>query len=361
MYPKQPKKLLILNILSILRRYTNENHRLSQKEIADLLQNGYDMKADRKAIRRSLLDLIGSGYDVEYSETPRTTPNPRTGKPEETAVLSDFYLRREFDDSELRLLIDSLLFSRHIPYAQCRDLIGRLERLSDVYFHSRVRHISTMPDDKTDNKQVFLNVELLDEAIEKKRKVRFHYSEYGTDKKMHLRKRSDGSVRNYAVSPYQMAASNGNYYLICNHDSYDSIANYRLDRIVDLEILGERIRPFETLCGADGRGLDLAKYMKERGVYMFTSQTARVKFRTTRSMVSEVIDIFGKDLRFSEEDESGVTVSVRADLQSMEQFAKSYATDVTVIAPQVLADKVKSDFRTALERYETGEEAGETG
>lgn len=32
---KQPKKLLILNILDILRKYSDEEHRLSQK----LLQN----------------------------------------------------------------------------------------------------------------------------------------------------------------------------------------------------------------------------------------------------------------------------------------------------------------------------------
>ena len=54
MYVKQPKKLLILNILDILRKYTDEDHRLSQKEIAEILKNEYDMKADRKAIRRNL-------------------------------------------------------------------------------------------------------------------------------------------------------------------------------------------------------------------------------------------------------------------------------------------------------------------
>ena len=48
MYVKQPKKLLILNILDILRKYTDEDHRLSQKEIAEILKNEYDMKADRK-------------------------------------------------------------------------------------------------------------------------------------------------------------------------------------------------------------------------------------------------------------------------------------------------------------------------
>ena len=36
MYTKQPQKLLIINILDILKRYTDENHRLSQKEIVDI-------------------------------------------------------------------------------------------------------------------------------------------------------------------------------------------------------------------------------------------------------------------------------------------------------------------------------------
>ncbi len=30
---KQPKRLLIMNILDILKRYSDENHRLSQKEM----------------------------------------------------------------------------------------------------------------------------------------------------------------------------------------------------------------------------------------------------------------------------------------------------------------------------------------
>ena len=36
MYIKQLKKMLIMNILDILKRYTDENHRLSQKEIMDI-------------------------------------------------------------------------------------------------------------------------------------------------------------------------------------------------------------------------------------------------------------------------------------------------------------------------------------
>lgn len=53
MYTKQPKKLLILNILEILKQYTDEAHRLSQKEIADILKNEYMMPVERKTVTRS--------------------------------------------------------------------------------------------------------------------------------------------------------------------------------------------------------------------------------------------------------------------------------------------------------------------
>ena len=62
-----PKKMLIVNILDILKRYTDENHRLSQKEIADILKTEYNMDVERKAVKRNLMALIECGYEIEYS------------------------------------------------------------------------------------------------------------------------------------------------------------------------------------------------------------------------------------------------------------------------------------------------------
>lgn len=347
---KQPKRLLILNILNILKQYSDENHRLSQREIADILESEYDMAADRKAIRRSLLDLINCGYQIEYSEVIRMIPNPKTGQPEESYIWSDFYLEREFTDSELRLLIDGLLFSRHIPYSQCKDLVEKLEGLSNVYFRSRVRHIAKMPEDRTDNKQLFLNIELLDEAISRCRKVSFHYLEYGVDKHLYPKARPDGTVREYVISPYQMAAREGKYYLICNYDKYEDISNYRVDRIADIKILDEPIKPFDKLRWAGGRPLDLAEYMKEHP-YMYSSGNVRVKFRIVRAMISDVIDLFSSDVRFSDEDENGVTVTTTTNELAMEQFAKNFAPDVVVLEPESLREKVKSSFEQTLKFY----------
>ena len=342
MMTKPPKKLLPMLILDILRKYSDENHRLSQRDIMDILKKEYDMSADRKAIRRNIGNLMDMGYEIEYSEAIRMVPNSRTGELEESTIMSDLYLLRDFTDAELRLLIDSLLFSKHIPYNQCRELVEKLEGLSSKYFRAHVQHIHTMPETLPRNQQLFFTIEVLDEAISTRKKVSFHYLEYGTDMKQHRRLRPDGTVRKYVVSPYQMAAQEGKYYLICNFDKYNDISNYRLERIADIRLLDETAKPFETLTGADGQRLDLAKYMAEH-IYMYSSENTQVKFRIPKNWVSEIIDRFGMNMRFSDETESHVTVTARVNEMAMKQYAKSYAPDVMVLEPEKLREEIKSE------------------
>lgn len=347
---KPPKKLLPMLILDILSKHTDADHRLSQKDIMEILKTEYDMTADRKAIRRNLDNLLQMGCDIEYSETTRMTPNPKTGEPEESVILSDFYLERAFTDGELRLLIDGLLFSPHLPYSQCRELVEKLEGLSSRHFRSHVRHIHTMPETPPRNPQLFYTIEVLDEAISRERKVAFSYLEYGTDKKLHPKRRADGSVREYIVSPYQMAAAEGKYYLICNYDKYDDVSNYRIERIGEIRLLDKPVKPFETLRGADSRRLDLARYMAEH-IYMYSSDSARVTFRIVKPMITDVIDLFGMDVSFSDETDTHVTVTARVNEAAMTQFAKRYAPDVIVLEPQRIADAVRRDAERTINAY----------
>ncbi len=348
MYTKPPKKMLIINILDILKRYTDENHRLSQKEIIDILAQEYDMKVDRKAVKRNLLNLIDYGYDIEYSESIRTNKNG-----EEEIIYTNWYLERGFSDAELRLLIDGLLFSKYIPYSQCKELIEKLEGLSNRYFKSRVKHISTMPDNTPENKQLFYTIEVIDNAITKGKQVVFHYNEYGTDKKLHPRKNGEGEEREYIMNPYQMAAVNGRYYLICNYDKYDNVSNYRLDRITDIKISNTPVKPMSRVKGLE-KGLNIPKHMAEH-VYMFAGESVPVTFRAKKYLVSEVIDWFGKDIQFLSESAEEVTARVTVNLEAMRKWVLQYAVHVKVLSPKRLVDMVKEDIGKAMEQYQEGE------
>ena len=347
--PAHAKRTMLLNILDILRRYSDEDHRLSQKDIVDILKTEYDMTVERKSIRRNILNLIECGYEIEYSESVRMVPNRKTGELEESYIWSDFYLVRDFTDSELRLLIDGLLFSKHIPYSQCKELVEKLERLSNVYFTSRVKHIRTMPETMPPNKQLFYTIEILDEAIGHRKQVSFQYTSIGLDKKQHPRLNEDGIAKVYTVSPYQIAAANGRYYLICNTDPHDNVSHYRLDRIEEIQLLDTPARPQKSVQGLE-HGLNLPKHMAEH-LYMFSGGSEPVTFRMKKHILNDVIDWFGTDTSFSDESDDEVTARVEVNLRAMKLWAIQYGPYVRVLSPQSLANEVMQGLEEALKHY----------
>jgi predicted DNA-binding transcriptional regulator YafY len=340
-----PKKMLILNILDILKKYSDENHRLSAKQIGAYLEREYSQIVDRKAIKRNLVNLLDFGYDIEYSETVRKT---KSG--EEEVLYSDWYLEREFTDAELRLLIDSLLFSKSLSHKQCRGIIEKLEGLSNTYFRSRVKHICNLPENPPGNKQLFWTIEVLDEAIGKGRQVAFRYLEYGPDKRARPRtKEAGGEAEEYIVSPYQMAATNGRYYLICNRTGFPRLSNYRVDRIEDIRLTDVAIMPLKGLEGYEN-GLDLPRHMAEH-IYMFAGESVYVRFHADRRLIGDIMDWFGRDVRFTAPDDDAVQVDVKVNENAMFYWALQYGLGVEVKQPESLRLRLRAAARELAEKY----------
>lgn len=346
---KNPKpKKLSFAILDILRQYTDSNpeHRLNQNDIIEILERDYDIKADRKSVKRNLTSLWEMGYLVEWEETRRMYPN-KEGEMEESFIQHDFYLDRDpekdFDDSELRLLIDSLLFSKHVPYSQCRKLVGKLKGLSNNWFKSRIRFISKLPETAPENTELFYTIDILDEAIAENKQVAFTYNKYGADKKLHPRREQE-----YIVNPYQMAATNGRYYLICNYDNHPEVAHCRLDRITNIRLLDAPRKPEDEVVGL--KDWTLPKHMAEH-LYMFGGESVRVSFRMKMKIIDDVIDWFGSDIVFTDETEDEVTAHVTVNWHAMHHWALQYCRHVRILTPPDLAKTVKGDLDEALKRY----------
>lgn len=347
----QPKKMLILNILEILRKHTDEDHPLTQRQIIDYLDRDYGMTADRKAVKRNLTELMEAGYPVcVKSEKQRNITDAETGETEKTDVCSDVYYEHEFTDGELRLLIDSLLFSKHIPYSQCKELIEKLENLSNERFHSHMRHVRTMPVNASNNKQLFYTMEVLDQAITDGKQVEITYCGYGTDKKLHPHLNSAGKPRRLIINPYQIAAANGRYYLICNMNKHDDVANYRVDRIADICLLDTAVKPKSEVKGLE-HGFDLPKHMAEH-LYMFQGESTNVLFRARKYLINDIIDWFGTDVVFSNETEESMDVSVTVNRTAMAMWAMQYALHVEVLEPVDLREEIKENIRKVRGIYE---------
>ncbi len=334
-YTIPPKKMITINILNILKRYSDYEHRLTQQDIARYLKEDYAMEVDRKTVKRNLMNLLDFG--VEYTEISRKDENG-----EDSSIYTDWYIEPEFTDSELRLLIDGLLFSKNIPHTQCKQLIEKLVGLSNIYFNKKVTHICNLPDDRPENKEVFFTIDILDDAISKNKKVAFIYNYYGADKRLHPKREEE-----YIVNPYQMVATNGRYYLICNYDRYDTLANYRVDRMTNIRILDEARKPIESL---KEKELNLPKHMAEH-LYMFAGESARVRFKAKNEIVDQIIDWYGKDIKIMPFAENESLIEVYVNKNAFFYWALQYGLFVEVMEPEDIRKRVSEAVFEINKKY----------
>ena len=152
MYATGNKKMLNMLILEILRQYTDEEHSLTQQEILKLLDQNYGMECDRRSVKNNVMSLKEMGYDISTEKGYRL-------------------VSREFDDSELRILIDSVLFSKSISTKQAKGLIEKIRSLASNYFNAKVSHVCNLPElSRTINKQAMYSLDAINDAIADKKK-----------------------------------------------------------------------------------------------------------------------------------------------------------------------------------------------
>lgn len=335
--------MLIFNIMQILKKYSDEDHRLTQRDIMEHLEKDYDMIVDRKSVYRNINDLLEEGVNIEYTEKERGE-----GKDANT-ILTDFYLVRDFEDSELRLLIDGLLFSKYVPYSQCKELIEKLGNLSNEYFNARVKYIKTLPINAPRNKELFYNIDIIDEAIASGKKIKFNYISYNCKKEEILRVDDAGNTRDYIATPIQMVATNGRYYLICNMDGHDDIANYRVDRIKNIEIYEDiDLTKKEIKCLISN--FNLPKHVMEH-IYMFSGESIRTVFEFSEEFINDILDWFGTEVELKKSKDGKVTCVAKVNQRAMKYWAMQYADHVTVLEPKELVKDIKKSLKEAIKRY----------
>ena len=312
-YGTETKKMLNILILEILRTYSDEDHHLTQQEIMRKLKADYGIeKIDRRSVRANVQSLVDMGYGIENEGD------------------DGYYMyEREFEDAELRILIDSVLFSKTVSDSAAKKLIDKLKGFGNIYFDAKVSHVKPTPLlHRTDNKSVLYNVSAINEAMDQKKKITFRYNRYGTDFKMH------DQGKDYIMNPYQMVASNGHYYLLGNIDKYDNVTYYRIDKMSNVDILDEKIKPQKDVKGIEGH-LDLPKHMAEH-IYMIYGDSVTAIIKCDIGTMDTLVDWFGKDFRIIKNDEKEITISVKCNERALIYWALQYGPYVEVIAPEKL-------------------------
>jgi len=321
----ESKQTLMLRIYQILHDYSDENHPLKQQDILEILDRDYGIICARQAIGRNISFLRECDIDI-YSDKR-----------------GSFLVDREFEPSELRLLIDSILSSRHINNKHSKDLINKLIKLGGKNFKARVKHIHSIEQwDKTENISVLFNIDIIDEAIENNKLIEFDYNKYGIDKKLHF-------SAHHIVSPYQMLVHSQHYYLFSREERWENIGYFRLDKITNIKILPNIATPLKSM-DEYKNGIDY-NMISSAHPYMFADKPKKVLIKGDPWIIDAVIDWFGNNVNIKENEDGSITLSLMSSLNAMEYWAMQYGKFVEVLEPLELRERIINSLNIAKEKY----------
>ena len=334
----QPKKMITLDILRILQKHSDKEHRLSQRGIQELLETEYGMKVDRKTISRNINTLVQCNFPIEYGNNGDET------------TLTKIYYDHPFLNGELRLLINSVLLTDGLPKKDRISLIKRLESLSSKYFHSEISKIDMDIYGKVINREIILTLEEIGQAIANEKQIIFHYCNCGTDGELDFRVDENGDKKQYTVNPYQIISKNGHSYLLCNLPQYDGLTHFRIDRIKDCFKIDTISTPLRMLKGFEN-GIMLSEYIRSHP-NLWSGEPMRITFRCKQYMMNDVVDSFGTDLRIEKLPDDMIKVHVLASESAMLHWAVQFVDAVEVLSPASLRKQIAEILRNALKKYE---------
>lgn len=335
-------KFIVFEVREVLEEHTDADHPLTEKELYDLIIKRGIFDINIRTVKRTLRELCSDYAEVNTTDTVRIS---KSGK---KTIKTAYYIDHRFEPVELRTMIDALILNKNATGKILDDIIKKIETLSSRFFKAHISHIRKTDIQTKSCNNLFYALEILDEAITQKKKVSFYYYEYHTDRKMYPRCRKSGEPRHYIINPYAIAPATQRYYLICNFEGQEGYSYYRIDRIVDIKILDEPVRPMKEIRGLEN-GLNLPAHLAEH-IYMFAGESHLVRMKVHRKILNDLFDWF-EDFTITEIDEIFIEIMVKVNDIAIKLWAMQYGAYVEVLSPENIRNDIKMLLADMTERY----------
>lgn len=316
------KKHSLLALLEVLKKYSDENHPLSIKDIQAYLLSEYDLELDRRTLYTSMDLLRDFSYEIsEYDG-------------------NGYYLiERQFEKAEILLLCNAIHASHFISSKQSDELIRKLLNTQSKYdqrdFKDKVYMANPL---KTNNKQLLLNIEMVSEAIRDNKNISFTYLKYNNKKQLVERR-----IDPYIVEPRYILYCDSRPYLIVTSLNHEGFIHYRLDRMKDVLVLNEKARPLP-------KQYDPYEYARNK-LFMYNGEIQTVTFKCKEEVLDHMIDIFGSDLLLISNNDDTFTIKVKTSSQGALYLAQQFMENITIIEPNSIKEEFIKNLKEVEKNY----------
>ncbi len=319
----------ILYILNVLKKYSDEEHKLSISEIKDKIKEIYDVEIDPRTIRRNI-NLLKEKFDYDIS----TYNDNKIG----------YYISNDpdtdFEPGEIRAIIDTFSYSSFIEEKVAKEIIKKCRNLQTVYENEKIKNYKVYSSKgKTNNKEVIKNIEDISESIRNKHKVKFDYWKYC----IQGNKIEKEIVSTPIVSPYAIIYDKQQFYMLGIKEGNTSFYNFRLDRIKNLVELKENIKINKT-------EKEIEEYT-DYSVEVFGGENIEIEAICNQCLIEEAFERFGKKAKTTPIDKNNFKITVSANPFGFQLWAMRNLDMVTVTKPASLIDEIRKVIEDASNRY----------
>lgn len=265
----------VLALYNILSRYSDERHPLSMQEIMDhMYATGHSCSTDSivrymKQLRNEMgVDIIsGRGRNARY-----------------------YIGSRLLEKEELKLIIDSINASNFIEKNVSMKMIDKLKETTSIYEAAELdRTVLGITVAKTENRKILYNVNLIQEALNKKVQINFDSMRWNEKKELVKSNR-----HRQRMFPWALLWANDRYYLygydIVERDGVFHARHYRVDKLDNIELTDIPRQ------GEDQFQSFHADTYVSRRMGMFAGEERIITVKAPEGLVGAFIDQFGKKI-----------------------------------------------------------------
>lgn len=322
-------KTSLLACLKVLEKYSDETHPIKIEDIQGHLKEDFNIEIDRRTIYNNIALLEQFEYEISnYKEN-------RVG----------YYLvNRQFEKSEIIVMVNAIHASNSISPGFSRDLIKRLLLTQGENYYKSKRHQYWTNTHKMKDGDFFYRIEIINEAICQNKCIEFDYMRFNLSKELVKRRE-----QKYVIHPYKIVYSDEKSYLVGksnNHLGAFEFSNYRIDKIRNCSLLEDM--PCHPLLVSEEELL--SEYSQDRP-YMFSGDFIKAELRCDLSILDQVIDTFGTSIILTKDTESGFIARIKTTEKELLIFAFQYAQNSEILKPLSLREIYLEELKAVLKKY----------
>ena len=311
-------KLRLIYLYQYLVNCSDKDHPVSTPEIIRYLKAEYDIDVNRITVGNDCQMMEKAGIPIRVIRSRQNRY---------------YYDGRLFSVPELKILIDAVASSKVITDEKSRNLISKLTALTSEENAGKLnRHLTVEGRVKSENEQIFRILDIVNDAIDSKKKISFKYTEFNGKKRKVIK--HDGEV--YIVSPYSLVWDGDYYYLIGYCDNRKHTRNFRLDRIYKEPVL------LKDDAQDKSKDFDVSIYSKRVFRMFDTDEPVIVELLCENTAMNAVVDKFGREVYTEVHDEDHFIVKVKVcSSRTFYGWLFGFAGMIKILSPESVADEFK--------------------